>query len=372
MKTEKPSFLRKKVLTSSGVSTGATSRATEEGLSSSPTPFWKNNKRAMSIKTLSSLAMLSVLLFSAPPAFAAVASGAAMTMSDYWRYFFAGGVCACLSHSLATPVDVVKTRQQTDPEQYRGLSVPQVFAKIVREEGPFMLLKGLGPTALGYLFEGAMKFGFYELAKPFIFQMTGGTSKLLDFLIAGSLAGTVAALALCPLEAARIRLVSNPKYAKGLFDAIPKMVTERGVFSVLFAGLPAQMAKQVPYTMVKQVSFDFLTAYAYASVAAMGMGVTPNIKWAITLSAALTAAFFSTLASQPGDMLLSSVNKYKEDGSKPTTAEAARDILSKDGWKGLFRGTKARILHTGAIVTAQLTLYDIVKQLCGIAATGST
>ena len=29
------------------------------------------------------------------------------------RYFLAGGLCAALSHALATPVDVVKTRQQT-------------------------------------------------------------------------------------------------------------------------------------------------------------------------------------------------------------------------------------------------------------------
>jgi hypothetical protein len=31
-----------------------------------------------------------------------------------WRYFLAGGVCACFSHAIATPIDVIKTRQQVD------------------------------------------------------------------------------------------------------------------------------------------------------------------------------------------------------------------------------------------------------------------
>ena len=30
--------------------------------------------------------------------------------SGAWRYYMAGGVCACASHAIATPIDVVKVR----------------------------------------------------------------------------------------------------------------------------------------------------------------------------------------------------------------------------------------------------------------------
>ena len=37
-----------------------------------------------------------------------------------WRYFVAGSISAGLSHGYTTPIDVVKTRMQTNPELYNG------------------------------------------------------------------------------------------------------------------------------------------------------------------------------------------------------------------------------------------------------------
>ena len=54
-----------------------------------------------------------------------VASGAASAAAnglksiDY-RYFVAGGVCAATSHGITTPIDVVKTRMQAEPEVRLG------------------------------------------------------------------------------------------------------------------------------------------------------------------------------------------------------------------------------------------------------------
>ena len=46
------------------------------------------------------------------------------------------------------------------------------------------------------------------------------------------------------------------------------------------------------------------------------------------------------------------------------------DIVSQEGWKGLFVGLQARLLHVAFFVTVQLLVYDYVKQLCGIPPTG--
>ena len=83
------------------------------------------------------------------------------------RYFIAGGTCAAISHGITTPIDVVKTRMQSSPEKYnQGMIHALTF--MVREEGVGVLLAGLGPTVIGYAVEGAMKFGVYEVSKPFI------------------------------------------------------------------------------------------------------------------------------------------------------------------------------------------------------------
>ena len=69
------------------------------------------------------------------------------------QFFLAGSICACLSHVGGVPIDVLKTRLQTDPGRYDGLWDAAV--KVTRTEGPGMLLQGLGPTATGYAVQGA-------------------------------------------------------------------------------------------------------------------------------------------------------------------------------------------------------------------------
>jgi len=125
----------------------------------------------------------------------------------------------------------------------------------------------------------------------------------------------------------------------------------------------------VPYTVTKNVSFDFITTALYLAVKGWNMTIDANMKLLIPLVSAFAASVLSTVTSQPGDMLLSAVNAHEGD---QTVWDFSRDIREKEGLKGYFRGMRARFLHVGLIVTAQLLIYDIVKRLVGIAATGST
>lgn len=63
---------------------------------------------------------------------------------------------------------------------------------------------------------------------------------------------------LCPLEATRIRLVSDPTYASGLLSAFPKIIKNEGIITGFYSGFVPILFKQIPYTMAKfavQVSF---------------------------------------------------------------------------------------------------------------------
>lgn len=71
------------------------------------------------------------------------------------KLFLAGSLCACLSHAGATPVDVLKTRMQTEPGRYKGLA--DAAWRVTAAEGPAALLRGLGPTAAGYATHGACR-----------------------------------------------------------------------------------------------------------------------------------------------------------------------------------------------------------------------
>lgn len=141
-------------------------------------------------------------------------------------------------------------------------------------------------------------------------------------------------------------------------------------FEGLWKGLKPMMYKQVPYTITKNVSFDVLARLAYVTAATHGLRLTPTTKLTISFLSAAVASVLSCISSQPGDMLLSLVNAH--EGDRRRTRDLVRDILRSDrGIGGFFVGIKTRFLHVGVIVTLQLLIYDYVKRLCGIAATGS-
>ncbi len=64
------------------------------------------------------------------------------------RFFIAGGASAAISHGITTPIDVVKTRMQSDTS-LADLSPSDAALRIVEAEGPKALTAGLGPTVIG-------------------------------------------------------------------------------------------------------------------------------------------------------------------------------------------------------------------------------
>lgn len=295
-----------------------------------------------------------------------------------WRYYLAGGLCAAISHALPVPIDVVKTRKQVDPA-LQDKDFLSAMRHMVKSEGPRSLLAGLGPTTVGYLIEGAIKFGVYEATKPFIRRMlvtVAGLSSSLAFLnshilalcLCGATSGIAASIALCPMEALRIRLVAQ-KETESWVKVGFNMIRNEGIGS-LTRGMMPMFYKQVPYTVTKNASFDVTTRAAYASLRTQGLPISPSMKVAIPVLSAALASILSCISSQPGDMLLSLMNA--NEGERRRTRDIVRDILRSDrGISGFFVGIKTRFLHVGIIVTLQLFLYDVIKRLCGIAATGS-
>ena len=116
----------------------------------------------------------------------------------------------------------VKTRIQLDPVTYnRGLI------------GGFRQVTGAGPTFAGYFLQSALKFGGYEFFKQQSISLLGYENAVQNrtavYLASSACAEFFADIALCPLEATRIRLVSEPTYASGLVSGFTKMAKNEGI-----------------------------------------------------------------------------------------------------------------------------------------------
>ena len=143
--------------------------------------------------------------------------------------------------------------------------------------------------------------------------------------------------------------------------------TDEGAAS-LYRGLPALFFKHIPYTVTQLSSFEVLRGAIFN---ALSVDNPEDYRFAVTTVSALFAAFLASLASQPGDTLLSIINKKSRAATGGAAALSSANplvLIPEVGLRGLFVGTQARLVHVSIIVVVQLVVYDYVKVLFGLAA----
>jgi len=285
-------------------------------------------------------------------------------VSLYSRFAFAGAVCCSVTHGALTPVDVVKTRIQLDPVTYnRGLVGG--FRQVIAAEGAGALLTGFGPTAAGYFLQGAFKFGGYEFFKQQSINLLGyetaSNNRTSVYLASSALAEFFADIALCPLEATRIRLVSEPTFASGLVSGFGKIARTEG-FGAFYAGFGPILFKQVPYTMAKFVVFEKVSEMVFRSVdkSQLSNGAITGIN----LGSGLIAGFAAAIVSQPADTMLSKINKTKGLPGEGTTSRLIK-IGRELGLRGSYTGIGARLFMVGTLTAGQFAIYGDIKRMLG-------
>ncbi|KAJ5188021.1 Mitochondrial carrier protein [Penicillium cf. griseofulvum] len=282
----------------------------------------------------------------------------------YSRFAFAGAMCCAITHGAATPLDVVKTRIQLDPVTYnRGMLGG--FRQVIQNEGAGALLTGFGPTAAGYFLQGAFKFGGYEFFKQQSINALGyetaKNNRTAVYLASAGAAEFIADIALCPLEATRIRLVSQPTFASGLLPAMTRILKEEGI-GAFYSGFGPILFKQVPYTMAKFVVFEKVSETILASVNKETL--SDSGKTGINLGSGLIAGLAAAIISQPADTMLSKINKTQGAPGEGTVTRLIK-IGKELGIRGSYGGIGARLFMVGSITAGQFAIYGDIKRMLG-------
>ncbi|RUS23745.1 mitochondrial carrier domain-containing protein [Jimgerdemannia flammicorona] len=285
----------------------------------------------------------------------------------YARFAFAGAVCCAVTHGGLTPVDVVKTRIQLSPEIYNKGMVDG-FKQVIRNEGAGALLTGFGPTAAGYFLQGAFKFGGYEFWKKTFIDAIG-TEKAREnrtaiYLGSSAIAEFFADVALCPLEATRIRLVSQPTFASGLVGGFARIFREEGVIKGFYSGFGPILFKQIPYTMAKFVVYETAAENIYRSIGKPKDQLSNGTITSVNLGSGVIAGTAAAIISQPADTLLSKVNKQKGAEGQSITSRLVK-IAGELGVRGLFTGLLPRIVMVATLTAGQFAIYGDLKRVMG-------
>ncbi|KAH9546276.1 hypothetical protein CY35_12G086700 [Sphagnum magellanicum] len=294
-----------------------------------------------------------------------------MYSPEFYGACAVGGVLSCgLTHTAVTPFDVVKCNMQIAPEKYR--SIVGGFSLILKEQGAAGMFRGWSPTLLGYSIQGACKYGFYEyFKKTYAEQLASGSSteiakkyKTLIYLAASFSSEAIADVGLCAFEAVKVRVQTQPGFAKGLRDGLPKLVASEGVMGGLYKGLIPLWCRQIPYTMMKFGTFESTVEAIYDNLVPLPKNQSSIwTQLGVSFSAGYIAGIGCAVISHPADNLVSFLNNAKG----ATVSQAVKQM----GLVALFtRGLPLRILIIGSLSGAQWVIYDSFKLFVGLPTTG--
>jgi solute carrier family 25 phosphate transporter 3 len=242
------------------------------------------------------------------------------------------------------------------------------FRQIIGEEGAMALTTGLGATAIGYFIQGWFKFGGVEFFKIQATQALGDQkawdNKTSIYLVSAACAETIADLFLCPLEAVRIRAVSDPTWSNGLVDGFQKMAATEGI-NGFYAGLVPILAKQVPYTCAKFVVQGTVADRMFTSMGKTPEEVSGSLALGVSLSSGVVAGVMAALISHPADTLMSKVNKKGAGGDGPVI-KRLMNIAKEIGFVKLCTvGLAPRCVMIGTLTAGQFGIFDTVMSALG-------
>ncbi|XP_022857301.1 mitochondrial phosphate carrier protein 3, mitochondrial-like [Olea europaea var. sylvestris] len=284
----------------------------------------------------------------------------------YYAACTAGGILSCgLTHTALTPLDLVKCNMQIDPSKYKSIS--SGFGILLREQGVKGFFKGWVPTLIGYSAQGACKMGFYEFFKKYYSDIAGpeiaAKYKTLIYLAGSASAEFIADIALCPFEAVKVRVQTQPGFARGFSDGLPKFVRAEGVAG-LYKGIIPLWGRQIPYTMMKFATFENIVEQIYKhAIPTPKDECSTNLQLGVSFAGGYVAGIFCALVSHPADNLVSFLNNAK--------GATVSDAVNKLGLWGLFtRGLPLRIVMIGTLTGAQWGIYDSFKVFVGLPTTG--
>lgn len=169
------------------------------------------------------------------------------------------GAFAGVSSTLCTyPLELIKTRLTIQRGVYDNFL--DAFVKIVRDEGPTELYRGLTPSLIGVVPYAATNYFAYDTLKK-VYKKMFKTNEIgnVPTLLIGSAAGAISSSATFPLEVARkhmqVGAVGGRKVYKNMLHALLSILEDEGIGG-LYKGLGPSCMKLVPAAGISFMCYE--------------------------------------------------------------------------------------------------------------------
>lgn len=289
-----------------------------------------------------------------------------------WVHFVAGGVGGMAGAVVTCPLDVVKTRLQSDV--YKNMyktAVKQgdsagknmilhfretigILGSLYKVEGFNSLFKGLGPNLVGVIPARSINFFTYGTTKEFYSKtFNNGKEDPYIHLMAAATAGWATSTATNPIWLIKTRLQLDQKgkrQYKNSLDCFKSILKNEGIFG-MYRGLSASYLGSIEgilqwllYEQIRRVVKERSTKNDKDKT-----GWETFKDWAARSGGAGCAKFFASIATYPHEVVRTRLRQAPKEHGKPKYTgllQTFRVIIKEEGLASMYSGLTPHLLRT--------------------------
>jgi len=283
------------------------------------------------------------------------------------KSFVAGLSAGCVSTVAGYIPDTIKVRLQTQSitqPQYSG--AVQCFVKMIRDEGPMSLFKGMAIPLFSRAIINALCFSSYTYSIGVFSKNSGDhgaphAPHLGYTFLAGGFAGAVSALVASPSEMVKVQLqVGGAK--SGPIHQISQILGKVGLRG-MFVGMTPTIARD----FVCMGTFFTTTAVVSRVLSANNVATSPLTS----LGAGALAGIFGWALCYPFDVWKSNAQDFMK-GNGPIQSKSRsfrsffQDRYANMGFRGFYTGLAPTLFRSAPTNAAKFFTFDLTIRLMNI------
>lgn len=284
--------------------------------------------------------------------------------------FGAGALAGLVNTLVLSPLDVVKTRLQAQGggavagTRYNGLF--HALRAMLREEGLISYYRGLSASLYAFVPNWAIYWYTYEQCKR-TYGRSDSRPKVFVHVLSALTAGAITAVTTAPFWTLKSRLQVDMAATAGQrrYRSVPhgfrKIVREEGV-SGLYKGLTPTLFG------LGHVAIQFpLYEYLKSTLASNSTdGVDGEVQAKHVLIASSLSKIAASAVFYPHEVLRTRIQvdttAVRKSFEIVRVGDLVRDIVRRDGARGLYRGFGANLVRTVPACMLTFTSYELAKR----------
>ncbi|XP_030634754.1 calcium-binding mitochondrial carrier protein SCaMC-3 [Chanos chanos] len=282
-----------------------------------------------------------------------------------WRQLMAGAMAGSVSRTGTAPLDRLKVFLQVHGQSSDKGNVWRGLRAMVKEGGLGSLWRGNGINVLKIAPETAIKFLAYEQIKRLMKgNREGGTLKVQERFIAGSLAGATAQTIIYPMEVLKTRLTlrKTGQYSS-VFDCARQILQKEGV-RAFYKGYVPNILGIIPYAGIDLAVYETLKN-AWLQRHTDG-SADPGVL--VLVGCGTVSSTCGQLASYPLALIRTRMQAQASMKGAPQVSMMTlfRNIVSQEGVVGLYRGIAPNFLKVIPAVSISYVVYEHMRKVLGV------